>query len=195
MALALTILLWLLLVLLVLLAGVLLTPVRLRGHIRTAPQLSYRVEVRVLGGLTPAFALVDSTRQHKPAADKAAAQKKPRSKKPKKKMARRGFKNGARMAAAFPRLFSDLFRTIHLDFLSVDGEIGLDDPADTGRLYGWLTPLQFAVVPPANIDVSLRPNFEHPGLAGEAEAAVHLTAAALVPPAVRFAWHAFGPRR
>ena len=195
MSLDLTILLWLVLVLFVLLAGVLLTPVRLRGHIRTSPQLDYRVEVRVLGGLTPAFALVDSTRRRKPAVDKAAAQKKPRSKKRQKKKARRGFRNGPRMAAAMPRLIGDLFRTIHLEFLTVDGEIGLDDPADTGRLYGWLTPMQFAASPPPNIDVSLRPNFEHPGLSGEAEAALHLTAAALLPPAVRFAWRAFGPRR
>ena len=98
------------------------------------------------------------------------------------------------MLAALPRLLGEVVRAVHWEALHLDAEFGLNDPADTGQLYGCLTPLQYGAPWPPWMSIALRPNFERAGLCGELQATLRLRAAALLPPAARFAWRAFGPR-
>lgn len=184
----LTILLWCVLVVLALLVGLIVTPVRLRAHLRAAPHLSYRIEARVLGGLTPGIPIADSTRTRKVGASRQ--KKKPHGRKPRRRVG-----GGTRMLSAAPDLLSGLLRAIHFDHLKIDAEFGLGDPADTGQLYGLLAPLQFGAPSGAGRFVSLRPNFERACFAGEVEAALHFTLAAFVPPALSFVWHALRPAK
>ena len=188
MATILTILLWCVVVLLLLLAGLLVTPIRLRARFRTSPDLSYRIEARLLGGLAPAIPIADSAWPRK--TDTLKAKKEPSGKKRRHK-----FAGGAHMLSAAPELLSGLLRAIHFEHLKLDAEFGLNDPADTGQVYGYLTPLQFGAFSGPGRFVSLRPNFERACFAGELDAALHFTIAAFLLPALRFAWRVFGPAR
>ncbi len=188
MTLLLTILLWCVLALLALLVALLVTPVRLRAHLRTSPDLSYRIEARALGGLAPGIPIADSTRPRKAVTPK-------QKKKPHLRKRRRRMTGGTRMLSAAPELLSGLLRPIHIDHIKIDAEFGLNDPADTGQLYGYLAPLQFGAPSGAGRFVSLRPNFERACFVGELDAALHFTPAAFLPPALRFAWHALGAAR
>ena len=188
MATILTILLWCTVALVLLLVGLLVTPIRLRASLRASPDLSYRIEARVLGGWAPGIPVADSARSRK------AHTRKPK-KEPSGKKRRRGVVGGSRMLSAAPEFLSGLLGAIHFEHLKLDAEFGLNDPADTGQVYGCLTPLQFGAFAGPGRFVSLRPNFERACFAGELDAAVHFTIAAFLPPALRFAWRAFGPAR
>jgi hypothetical protein len=184
----LTILLWCVVALLLLLAGLLVIPIRLRAKVRTSPDLSYRIEARALGGWAPGIPIADSARPRK--TDIRKPKKEPSGKK-----RRRRVVGGARMLSAAPEFLSGLLGAIHFEHLKLDAEFGLNDPADTGQVYGCLTPLQFGALSGPGRFVSLRPNFERACFAGELDAALHFTIAAFLPPALRFAWRVFGPAR
>lgn len=188
MATALTILLWCVIVLFLALTVLLVTPVRLHARLRTAPDLSYRIEARALGGWAPGIPLADSARPGK------ADTRRPKKKRPARKRSGR-MAGGARMLSAAPEFMSGLLRAVHFEHLKLDAEFGLGDPADTGQLYGYLAPLQFGLFSGAGKVFSLRPNFERACFVGEMDAAVRFTIAAFLPPAVRFAWRVFGPAR
>ena len=188
MATILTILLWCGGVLLLLLIVLLVAPVRLRVRLRTSPDLSYRIEARALGGWTPGIPIADSARPRK--ADTRKPKKKPSVKKHDRRIS-----GGARMMSAAPEFLSGLLSAIHFEHLKLDADFGLNDPADTGQLYGCLTPLQFGAVSGRRTIVTLRPNFERACFAGDLDAALRFTIAAFLPPALRFAWRVFGPAR
>lgn len=57
------------------------------------------------------------------------------------------------------QLARDLFRRIRIRDLSLDTRLGLDDPADTGRLWGIVGPL-FVMLPASRVmQVSVQPDF------------------------------------
>ena len=182
------ILFWFFVALAAILVGVLITPVSLRLFLRTSPQWVYRVDARILGGLTPNMPVVDSSRPRKP-----------RAKRQKKKKARSGRKNQVfgrkNIVSALPKLLFGIIGAIHFKHLSLDVEFGLYDPADTGQLYGYLTPLQYSGCMARDVSISLRPNFEHACIVGEVDASVRVTAASLLVPIFRFGWSAFGLRK
>jgi hypothetical protein len=67
------------------------------------------------------------------------------------------------------RLLGDLWRQVRWEDVHLRAEFGLDDPADTGVMYGAMVPLVLA----ANrfgLDVGCRPNFAGACLAGSAGA-------------------------
>ncbi len=180
------ILFWLLLALVFILAVALLAPIRLRVQLQTSPKLTYRVEVSVFGGLMRGLRIVDSARSGKP-----------KIKKRKKKAQDKGksrFSRGARLALELPRLFVGVLQAVRLEYLELDAEFGLQDPAETGQLYGRLASLQYGAPLPRNIVMSLRPNFERACFWGDVDASLRTRAASLLPPALRFAWRVFGPR-
>lgn len=98
------------------------------------------------------------------------------------------------MLTALPRLLSEVAGSFDWESLRLDVEFGLDDPADTGQVCGYLAPLQYGTPWPPCVSIALRPNFESACLGGELKATLRLRAAVLLPPAARFAWRAFGPR-
>ena len=71
----------------------------------------------------------------------------------------------ARTRGLVPRILKlvrDLLSQVEIKAFYANGEFGLDDPADTGALYGVLSPALYAAAG-AGYDVSVRPDFLHPG--------------------------------
>jgi hypothetical protein len=193
-------LLWVSVVLVVALAALLLMPVRVSAAVQTAPQLTYQVDVRLLGHWTPRIPLLDSARPRKPdgkAREKRAPHRVAQPVSGKKTAVRKrrlSRECGARMVPALPRLLAEVARSVQWESFHLDAEFGLGDPADTGQMYGCITPLQYGVPWPPSVSIALRPNFERVCLGGELQATLRLRLAALLAPAARFAWRAFGPQ-
>lgn len=172
-------------------------PVHLRLQAETGEAGRVRAHLRLFGGLTPWIRLVDTGRetarnQPAPPAKTAQAPDEPARK---KRRRRRGWLRPdramlRRALAALPDLIAGEVRRIHLDRLEIDADLGLDDPADTGRLFGVIMPLVYLPRPGwARLD--LRPDFAGARFDGRALAALHLTPAALLGPVIRFAWAVF----
>jgi hypothetical protein len=182
---------WVLAILLALAIAVLATPWKLGVRLGTEPRWRLRVGLGLFGGLAPPIPLHDSARRRK-------AEPKP----PKRQTGRRRppgrarrAKKVMRRAASAPGLLLGLLRPIHLERLAVEADIGLDDPADTGQLYGLLSAVNRARPPGSRISVAVRPDFTGPRASGELDAMLSFVPLAFVPPAVRLGWHLFGRRR
>lgn len=191
MALLIAIILWLLGGMLVVVCLALITPIFVRVHLSTSPQLAYRVEVRALAGLAPRLTVSDGPR--KGPASGPRPTKKPAGPKQRQKPRRKGVQ--LCVVRAIPALIKGVLERIHLAELHVDADFGLGDPADTGRLCGLLMPLQYASPMPASVALDLRPDFTGPCLKGSLTAVFRVTVAALVVPFSQFAWRVYGPRR
>lgn len=175
-------------------AAVLATPIRLGFTVRTKPQWQLRVAARLLGGLTPAIPIHDSSRR----AVKVKRRPGRRTGAKGKRQARTRRPKAARVVRAVratPRLLGDLLRPIHLTRLAVDADVGLADPADTGQLFGLFTALRYARPSGSTISVDVRPDFTGPRASGRLDAELSFIPVAFVPPGVRFAWRVFGPHR
>ena len=96
--------------------------------------------------------------------------------------------------AAAPQLLRGLLKPVHLERLTVDADIGLADPADTGHLYGILAAANRAWSRPPRVSIAVRPDFSGARVSGELNAALSFIPLLLIPPGVRFAWLVFGPR-
>jgi hypothetical protein len=175
--------LWILALVAAALLAVALTPVRLNLNAATAPRPRLRVGAAPLGGIVPAIPVYDSARKRKKPEkedkpEKAASKKGGRAK-------AGGMSAGAGRAVA--RLVADLLAQVHFDHLRLEADYGTGDPAETGQICGWLAPLAYGLGDRPGVSVALRPDFARAVLAGELDAAVKITPAALVPPALRFA--------
>ncbi|MEQ8658759.1 MAG: DUF2953 domain-containing protein [Hyphomicrobiales bacterium] len=164
---------------------VLCLPVRFLAHAQTEPHMSLSVRVSLLDGLIPAFPVFDSgesSREKKKAekknkAEKKATKRKQSSTKPKQKFA---------WARATPALINDLRQEVIVERFHACAVFGLADPADTGALFGQLSPWMYGLTGWTHVRLDLRPNFEHACLDGQVDAAVKVTPIRLLPPLVRF---------
>jgi len=178
------ILLWLIVAVLAILTGVLLTPVKLWVRLHSSPSPTYKVEASVFGGLTPKIPVFDSTQQRKKV-----------GKTPAKKKKKRSYATGVGLVPEIPRFIGDVLRVFHFDFLHLDADFGLTDPADTGHVFGCLAPFIYGGQLPSGVTVSLRPDFSRACFAGDLEGAMHFTPAGFLPPALRMAWYVYGPNK
>lgn len=157
----------------------------------TAPARRVRVDLRPFAGGFPAhfrldrFGKSDGADRPSPERDSNAARS-PRSGGAGGRRRRRAL----RMLRAAPQLLSGLLSAVRIEFLRVQGSLGLDDPADTGQLFGALLPLSF-LLPPPRFLFELQPDFSGAALAGEAEARLRIHPIRLLPPAIRFGWRVF----
>lgn len=87
-----------------------------------------------------------------------------------------------------------MLKPIHVERLAVDGVLGLDDPADTGQLFGVVTAARYALPARGPVSIALQPDFAGPSASGTIEACLRFIPIALVPPVTRFAWRVFGTR-
>lgn len=171
---------------LVVFAGVvIMSPVKLGFTVRTSPIWRLKIAARLLGGLTPPILIHDSARRR--------PKKKPASKNKKSvTVSREASTRISRAIAGAPRLLTGLLRPIRLERLSIDADIGLGDPADTGQLFGILTGLSYSLPPSSPVSITMRPDFTSKHASGELTAALSFTPLAFIPPGIRFAWHVFG---
>jgi hypothetical protein len=185
-------LLWALLwALLTLLGGVLIlallalaTPVHLALRAELGAASRFALRLRLFGGLTPWLVVADSAHTPPEPPPEPKAEPKP----PKR---RRGWRlpagSGWRLARELPGFVLGALRRIRIERLAVEADLGLGDPADTGRLFGYLMPLQHALhLPRTHID--LRPDFARLRCDGSAEAVLRLIPLALLIPALGLAW-------
>jgi hypothetical protein len=171
--------LWVFAALLALLVAALSLPVRIRVNAQSSPR-RILVDTIWLGGLTPPIRVIDSDRRSAGRKTKARTKSRGLRWKPPR---------------GIPALIGDVLGKFKITQLRAEGEFGFDDPADTGAVFGMLTPLIYGGPQVAGVSVDLRPVFGGRRLAGSLSAAVEVTPAALIPPALRFAWRNLADRR
>lgn len=85
---------------------------------------------------------------------------------------------------AFPRrvlrLLRDLMRQVDIRRLDLDLRLGLDDPADTGRLWGLTGPVAALLTLPSSARIAVTPEFAEPLLHLDAHTEVRIVPAALL---------------
>ena len=69
------------------------------------------------------------------------------------------------------RLLASLPRTIRLKRLRVQGRLGFADPAQTGRVYGYL---QAVAAHKGKVQINVNPDFVRPGAFGRLDLVAHL---------------------
>jgi hypothetical protein len=93
------------------------------------------------------------------------------------------------LASHFFRLIRNIFRKIKIKELAADLKVGLENPADLGLLFAFLTPLNLLARYFSPYPVSLQPNFtEEAFLQGHARATARLQPIQLVPQLAGFAF-------
>ncbi|RIA47576.1 DUF2953 domain-containing protein [Dichotomicrobium thermohalophilum] len=183
-------LLWALLaILLLILAGIVavtVTPVRLRCVFSSEPQARAIVVVRLFAGLIPPLRLFDSARREAKRAVRREPTRPSRTPRP---------RTISRVLREVPTLLADLLTRVRLRQLTVDADLGLGDPADTGQLFGLFQAVRYACPAAPRVAVQVRPDFEQLRLAGRLSADLSFIPVTFVSPVIRFAWRSFGPGR
>ncbi|MBR9652178.1 DUF2953 domain-containing protein [Thalassovita aquimarina] len=146
-----------------------------------------RVTIGLMGGMAPGLVVYDSARPRKPRKKKAR-------KKPKRRKGRTG-KGSVRLAGEFPVLLRGLLRQIRFEEFRLQGRFGLGDPADTGTVFGMLSPILYGLPARRGVTIALAPDFDTACLDGQLRAALRITPITLLPPILRFVWRVFGPMR
>lgn len=98
-----------------------------------------------------------------------------------------------RAVSAAPKLVADVLRVVIVEEAVADFEVGLEDPADTGMLLGWLNAARYAAASRSAVRLDIRPVFDGAHFQGSLFAALRLRPIALLPPMARFAWRILGP--
>lgn len=189
MSVIITLLLSALAILLVLIFVALVTPVRFEIRFRKDAETSYQVVARPFGGIGPPLPLADSHKKPETKEPRPAKVRKPEKDK------RRWAGRGPGVILALPEFVKGLLRCIHIRSLSLDAEFGLNDPADTGYVYGMLTPIIYGNPWPRRATVSVRPVFGRALLIGVLDAKIDVTPITLAMPFLRLGWRIYGPLR
>lgn len=165
---------------------VMITPLWIELTVRKEVEITYSAVLRPLGRLGPLIRI--SGRRKDPTAAKSAISA----------AHSRRHLSGARryqvIRAAVP-LAVGILRRVRIRALILDAKFGSGDPATTGQLLGLFAPLVYGTHPAQRLRISLEPVFERATLSGHAELNISLIPAALIAPAARFGWDAFGPVR
>jgi len=165
---------------------VLIAPLHLRLVLASQPRLRYQLTLRPLGAMVPAITLADSRRPRKPKVDRKTA-KKP------KRPGRRWLSANKSQIATLPQTLSRVLAAIQIEELSLNAEFGTGDPAETGALYGQMTPLIYGATGLPAMAVALRPNFDTACLNGTCSAQIRLTLLGILAPLGGFLWRVFRP--
>jgi hypothetical protein len=180
----LTVVIWVLVATVFLLLLALAMPLRLELQVTREEAVQFTAALRPFGRFGPRIAFSDRSKtpkQHKT------------SKKPAERS--RWKLNPKRMARAAIHLAGDLIGCVRFEAATVDVRFGLGDPAETGQVYGQMTPLIYGTSGLPRVHVNVRPEFGDAVLKGRAALDVSLIPLYIFPPFVRFAWTAFGPSR
>lgn len=180
---ALSILLWTFGVLVLGLLALLTLPVDIELRLRSDQSPKLMASVRFFGGRSSPVRIFGKGKKKE-----TPAQKHPKQK-------RNSWVRASALPSSILTLVKDLIGATHVIKLSVDAEFGLGDPAETGQLYGTLSPLIYGTSGFAGADIVLRPNFDHAHLSGVLDATFRVIPIALLAPLARFGWQIFRPVR
>ncbi len=158
--------------------------VELRADSAGAPRLT--AALRPFGRVGPRIALKrrPATREK---ADKPRAETKRRR--------GRWQADPVRIGRAALDALADILRAVRIDAADLNLSFGLGDPAETGALYGRMTPLIHAISASPRYRIRVEPVFDHAMLSGRAELDFSFVPARILWPVARFGWVAFGPAR
>ena len=158
------------------------TPMRVRFVGSYDQKLDLLTEVRVFWGLSPKLG-IPIRRQRR----KRKKQPRPSSKRKAKPMRWTSFstEGAADLLASAGGTLRAMIGRIHVDACRLSVAFGLDDPADTGLVYGLITPAVYGLGS-ERCQVSVEPDFSCRRFAGQAEVELRFTAIAVVWPAIRF---------
>ena len=173
---------WLLVAAGLLLAALVLLPLRLSLRLDSAPAARLRLVVGVLA-LPPRWTLVDTARPRsggRDRPDRPAGSRAPADRAPVRR---------ARVLAALPRAGVDLLRRVRVESCHLEVLFGLGDPAATGELFGRLIPLTAArwAMPPGSV-LRLEPDFASEVLEGQGAIVLRVIPVLWIAPLVRLAW-------
>lgn len=191
MALAVAVILWFFAGLVGVVLVVVFVPIHLGVTARSGSSPVLRLRVRLFSaGLPPVFTLAPGGRpsRKKPVAKPAKARRK-RDKGPGGWVSARLRRGIPHLLTGLPELVSDTLAAIRLDFLRAGFRFGFSDPAETGRVYGQLCPVIYAL-PTDRVDLICTPDFDRRCLEGEIEMALHFQIIRLMAPAVGLFWRA-----
>lgn len=187
MATALTVLLWLLVAVLALALAALLSPVDFDVSLHTERDARFKIVARPFFGIGPAIRL------NRTKTDGAKTERAPKRRKKKRKS--RSFRRLPK-AFNFPAavdFLGQILQSVKLRELSLKADIGLDDPADTGLLYGAFAPMMYGMYGLERCSVDVRPVFDAPCHKIELDGSVRLVPLRIVGALVQFGWRLFGP--
>lgn len=162
------------------------TPVRITADLDSErrPALSFRIAI--LGCLLTVYSTKRSS------GDASAKKSRLTGAKGRGKLAaRKMVARAPYVARAAPRFICGIARRVRLEAMSADVSFGLPDPADTGTLYGALTPIVLLLGIRASARVTLRPNFAKAVWKGRGRLAARFTPISLALPVLAFGWSVF----
>lgn len=87
-----------------------------------------------------------------------------------------------------PQLMSRLFNLIKFEMLRATIGFGFDSPADTGMVYGMLTPFERVFGNKTNRQIVLHPDFDRAKFESTGHIAARFTPITIVPPLLGFGW-------
>jgi len=178
------------------LVALMVLPVRLWVQASSDPA-RLQVRLRLFGGALPWIRVVDSDRPGRGdrSARRTAVPDRSAEAGADPAPARISRDRAQRMLRAVPGLLRGLAGPVRLERLWLEARLGLDDPAETGQLFGALTPLVYGLggAWPGRVSVQLAPEFSGPVLEGQAELVLSVVPARWLGPSLRFAWASFGP--
>jgi hypothetical protein len=155
-------------------------PVVCEFRLSRDPDVRFRVLLTLLGGRSPRITLADSSRPQRPKAKKAPG-------KPHRR--RKSERSSGLKMRSVNDLFWQLLDCIEIRQLSVEGRFGTGDPAETGQIFGLLSPLIHGLGPICSRGrIDLRPEFREACLEGHLVGEIAVTPFRLVPPFARFGW-------
>lgn len=174
---------WLLVAVAVLIAAALVMPFGLSAQVSVDGRVSWKLGLQPFGRYGPVIRLGKGRRGKpvKETGDKAPS--KARSRK-------------LRISpAAVARFLSEVVSVFRFRRLFLYLRFGCSDPADTGHVFGLLTPVLYGASCLPRTDLRIVPVFDRAALDGEAEFDVSFVPVALLPPVLRLGWSFLRPKR
>ncbi|WP_455205087.1 DUF2953 domain-containing protein [Kaarinaea lacus] len=140
--------------------AILAIPFEFRFNIQRRESFHSEVAVRWLFGIVT----FDVLRPQKP---RGKNQQHTRAAKKKTKKKRKNIGNAkeliwnAKFRQRLIRFVKDIFNSVHISAFNLRLQLGLDDPADTGRLWAFMGPLSIWLSKLSNTKVQLQPDFQN----------------------------------
>lgn len=168
----------------------LLTKVILVFELEVRERFDFTIATQFFGGRSP---LIVIKKGYPAKAEKASSHK---MRKFKRRKGQRIFRiERSRLISALPNLIAGLLRSVHFERLTINAEVGFNDPADTGTFFGLMAPIIYAQQSP-HISIEIGPEFyAQQNFSGSTRGVLSVVPIRLVFIGARFLWQIFGKRK